>query len=404
MNMQTRFTSVVFVCAVIALSSQSLFAQFARVTGTCRDAEGKPIANGIVRFVSAENGRKYELKTNAKGEYMSIGIASTETYKVTFLVDGKEVDHVDNYKPGSGENPPLDFDLKAQQQEQTQAIAQKSGMTAAQVKEMQQKMKEHDEAVAKEGNTVKALNEKMTAANTASAAGDFDTAIASLNEATAIDANRDLIWYKLGEAYTQSVAKQTDPAEKAKRLETAVTDYQKAIELKKAESTATGDKKPDAAKQADDQKKLAAYYNGLGNALGRSGRTDDAVQAYTQASQVDPTNGGMYFFNLGAVLTNANKAGDQKMARAAADAFDKAIAADPTKADAYFWKGSNLVQLATLKGDKMVSPDGTAEAFQKYLELKPDGPHAGEAKAMLEGMGASIETSYGKKKAAVKKP
>jgi len=103
-------------------------------------------------------------------------------------------------------------------------------------------------------------------------------------------------------------------------------------------------------------------------------------------------------------LTNANKAGDQKMARAAADAFDKAIAADPTKADAYFWKGSNLVQLATLKGDKMVSPDGTAEAFQKYLELKPDGPHAGEAKAMLEGMGASIETSYGKKKAAVKKP
>jgi hypothetical protein len=48
----------------------------------------------------------------------------------------------------------------------------------------------------------------------------------------------------------------------------------------------------------------------------------------------------------------------------------------------------------------MEFPDGTAEAFQKYLELKPDGPHAAEAKAMLEGMGATVETSYGAKKKA----
>src|SRR2546430_14267706 len=143
MNMRTRFMSVVFVCAVIALSSQSLFAQFARVTGTCKDAEGKPLVGAIVRFVSAENGRKYELKTNNKGEYMSIGIAATETYKVTLLVDGKEVDHADNYKPGSGENEPLNFDLKAQQQpqqpqtaEQMTQTAKQQGMSAAQIKEM----------------------------------------------------------------------------------------------------------------------------------------------------------------------------------------------------------------------------------------------------------------------------
>jgi hypothetical protein len=112
----------------------------------------------------------------------------------------------------------------------------------------------------------------------------------------------------------------------------------------------------------------------------------------------------MYFFNLGAALTNANKTGDTKMAHAAIDAFDKAIGADPTKADAYYWKGSNLMQMATVKGDKMVAPDGTAEAFQKYLELKPDGPHAEESKAMLQGMGATIETTYGsKKRAPVKK-
>jgi hypothetical protein len=69
------------------------------------------------------------------------------------------------------------------------------------------------------------------------------------------------------------------------------------------------------------------------------------------------------------------------------------LAADPTKADAYYWKGIEPdADWATVKGDKMITPDGTAESFQKYLELKhQDGPHAEECKAMLQGMGATIE-------------
>ena len=60
------------------------------------------------------------------------------------------------------------------------------------------------------------------------------------------------------------------------------------------------------------------------------------------------------------------------MRKAAVEAFDKAIAADPTKADSYYWKGSNLIGMATLKDDKMIGSDGTAEAFQKYLEAASD--------------------------------
>ena len=49
------------------------------------------------------------------------------------------------------------------------------------------------------------------------------------------------------------------------------------------------------------------------------------------------------------------------------------IAADPTKALAYYWKGINLIGKATVgKDNKMTAPDGTAEAFQKYLELDPE--------------------------------
>lgn len=395
--MKQRFTLALVAVMLITLGATSAWAQaFGKVSGVCKDAEGKPIAGATVRYQSKDTGQKFDIKTNAKGEYMSIGVAVANKYTVTLIgADGKELDKVDGVQVQSGDNTPLDFDMKARQ---TQAL-QQSGMTVEQAQKAQAQLKEKQAAASKEADTVKVLNEKLKLATDASKAGDYETAIAQLTEATNLDGTRDVLWYQLGDAYSQSAAKQTDAAEKTKRLESAYTDIQKAIDMKKADMSKEG-QKPDAAAQADANKRLAAYYNGLGNAYGKAGNTDGAVAAYGQAAQADPPNGGMYYFNLGAALTNANKTGDLKMARAAVDAFDKAIAADPTKADAYYWKGSNLMQLATVKGDKVVAPEGTAESFQKYLELKPDGPHAEESKGMLQGIGATIETSYGKKKAA----
>jgi len=59
-----------------------------------------------------------------------------------------------------------------------------------------------------------------------------------------------------------------------------------------------------------------------------------------------------------------------------------------------------LLGQATLMGDKMVAPDGTAQAFNKYLELQPNGQFADTAKQMLSSIGANVETQYGKKKPA----
>ena len=89
--------------------------------------------------------------------------------------------------------------------------------------------------------------------------------------------------------------------------------------------------------------------------------------------------------------------------RDALAAFDKVSASDPNRADAYYWKGVNMIGKATLQGDKMVAPPGTAEAFQKYLELQPSGTYADAAKQMLASIGGSVETTFGKKKAASKK-
>ncbi len=87
--------------------------------------------------------------------------------------------------------------------------------------------------------------------------------------------------------------------------------------------------------------------------------------------------------------------------------FKKAIEADKDYADAHYQYGIYLIGKATTTPDgKIVPPAGTAEEFQKYLELKPDGRDAEAAKAMLSSMGATLETDYSKpgaKKPTVKK-
>ena len=383
--MKKHFAVLLFVVLALGLCVPPVFAQASgTVKGVCKDPQGNPIVDGVLVFANQDNGQKYTLKTNKKGEYFSLGIAPGK-YVVTLYKTAddakanKELFHQSGFQVQLDENT-LDFDLKKEQER----AAQGQGLTPEQIKQMQ----EAKEKQQKEVTTVKALNEKLSASNTAMQSGDFETAIASLKEAIQMDASRDLIWFKLGDAYRLSAPKQTDPAEKQKRLDAAVEAYQKAVQLRQA---VTNDKDPNAAKN------LAAYYNNLAEAYAKAGKIDDAVKTYALAAQTDPTAAAQYYFNTGAVCTNAGKVDD------AIVAFDKVIAADPNRADAYYWKGVNMIGKATLQGDKMVAPPGTAEAFQKYLELQPTGANADAAKQMLASIGASVETSFGKKKAAPKK-
>src|SRR5436853_555025 len=157
---------------------------------------------------------------------------------------------------------------------------------------------------------------------------------------------------------------------------------------------------PEQLKQQQEQQAKVAKENasikGLNEKLAVS-RQAMAAGNYDQAAQLDPTRASMFYFNKGAVQTNSGKVDD------AIDSFKKVIATDPNKADAYYWLGVNMIGKATLKGDKMVAPEGTSEAFNKYLELQPNGPYAEPAKQMLASIGATIETTYGNKKKAKSK-
>ena len=112
--MKKHFIIPMLLVFVVGLSSPSLFAQaMGSVKGTCKDVDGKPIAQAQVDWVGVETGRKYSLKTNNKGEYFSLGI-SPGKYNVTLSKDGKEIFHFSNF-PVSLDEATLDFDMKKEQ-------------------------------------------------------------------------------------------------------------------------------------------------------------------------------------------------------------------------------------------------------------------------------------------------
>ena len=214
-----------------------------------------------------------------------------------------------------------------------------------------------DEHKARELKLVALLNQKLTEAKAARDAGDWNKAIAILEEASTIDPSRDLLWFKLAEAYRG-----------AGRYAEAATAYKKAIAIKP----------------------IGAYYNNLGEAEHKLGNFRSAVEAYRGAVQADPGNAFQYYFNIGAIETNT---GDFEAANAA---YDDAIRANPGFAVPYYFKGLNLLSDSQTVHGKEVVPLEASQVFQKYLELAPAGQYAALTRQTLQFIAGNLVTTYSK--------
>ncbi len=350
--MKKHISLVILLTFLIAICAAPVWAQFtATVRGVAKDESGKPIDGATVELLNADNGRKLDLKTNSKGEYSSIGVGPG-TYKFSLIKDGKVIDLFNQVPVAPGDDRVIDFDLAKDRPQTTPSISEEQ--------------KKKIEEAQKQNEKIKGLNAQLAQAKQLETAGNYDQAITILQPAAQAEPNQDVLWANLGEAQRG-----------AKKYPEAIESYQKAIALKPTNGP---------------------YHSALADALAKAGQTDKAVQEWATAVQNDPTNAATYYFNEGAVLTNTGKL-DEAIA-----AFDKALQVDPTRADAYYWKGVDLIGKATMKDNKMVAPPGTAEAFNKYLQLEPNGKYADPAKQMLASIGAAVETSYGKGKTSRKKP
>jgi superkiller protein 3 len=123
--------------------------------------------------------------------------------------------------------------------------------------------------------------------------------------------------------------------------------------------------------------------------LVKMGKLEEGQAKLGQAAQLDPVNGGRYYFNLGAVMVNSGNT------QGAIDAFRKATEVDPNYADAYYQLGVALTGAAEYGADGTVKPaPGTVEAFRKFIELRPGTPAAEQAQGMIQTLTGTVETSF----------
>jgi tetratricopeptide (TPR) repeat protein len=277
-----------------------------------------------------------------------------------------------------------------------------SGIAAAQGK--QDKQQQQDDAAAK-----KAADEAK--AKFAAMKGHFDAGTTALEQAKGIRAQMD----KMPKDQQASMQGQLDMT-----AGTAITEFQAALEgtaetdsnhplvLAKLGESYEADGKyaeaSDAYQKAVAGKPDPAYYNNLGNCLARLGKTDEATAAYQQAIMLDPMNTAMYWRNLAVGLYNTGKI------KESLDPLRKATDADPKSAQAWYLLGAALVYTMEFKqdGDKLVPvmQPGTMEAYQKAIDLDPNGPYGAQAKQGLEAlqaMGIGIDTKAGQRAAPKKK-
>ncbi len=342
-----KYINVAVMLFVLGMCAAPAWAQLEGIIrGTVKGQDGKPLAGASIQMYDSQTGRRASGVTNAKGEY-TINAVNAGTYKMTLLMKGSPIDEKNNVGLGAGQEQVVDWD--------------ESGHAPVMSDEQRAKIA----AAQKENDKIKGLNDTLKQAKELEGQGNYDQAITILQQATTVDPNQDLVWAYLGDAQRG-----------AKKYPEAAESYQKALAIKPTNGP---------------------YMAQLADAYAKSGQSDKAIQEYAAAAQADPTNAAVYYFNEGAVLTNTNKFDD------AIAAFDKAIQLDPKRADAYYWKGTDLIGKATTgKDGKMVAPEGTADAFNKYLELQPTGKYADAAKQMLAMIGAPIQTTYGKTKPAKK--
>ena len=362
----------------MALAAAGVVAQGSgRIDGEVRDGEGKPFMGVVVVATHEETNHTVETKTDKNGLFVLAGLRSgiyVLEYKVKDQVVFRERKRLIT---GAEERTHVNFKEILAQQSAAQAEAAKKAQEVAQ---KFQSLKQHFDAgraALDQAKGVRAEMQRLPAdqrqakadqANTllATAIGEFENA---QKVADAKDTNLHLILANLGEAY-----------DAAGRYKEAAAAYQGAIALKPDQSN---------------------YYVNMSTAAARAGDIEGASAACDKLAATEPSSGAMCWRNLGIVYYNTNRAKD------AIEPFQKATALDPKNADQWYLLGAALVAGMEYKNEggtiKTIVLPGTAEAYQKYLELAPNGRFAEEAKAglaMLETLGAGIQTKVrtGRKK------
>jgi tetratricopeptide (TPR) repeat protein len=346
--------------------------QVTALEGKVQDDQGQPLKGALIKIERTDIRGHYQVKTDKKGHYYYGGLP-LGTYRVSVEIDGKEADFVNNVRTHLGDPLELNFDLKQvkERQQEMQKAAETGTLTKEQERSLTPEQKAAIEKRAKEQaeqmKKNKELNDAFNAGREAETAKNWQAAVDGFEKASTIDPTQTVVWAHLADSYINLAGTKTGADQQA-AMDKGLNAYQKAIALK-----------------PDDP----SFHNNYALALVKAKKLDEAKAELTKAATLDPANAAKYYYNLGAVLVNTGQT------EQAGEAFKKAIDANPNYAPAQYQYGIYLVSKATTTADgKVIPPDGTIQAFQKYLELDPNGPYAEQAKGMLQTLTGTVQTRY----------
>jgi tetratricopeptide (TPR) repeat protein len=380
-RMKTFWMVAVLALIAVPLAAGLMTAAYAQggfgvVSGTVLDPTGKPYPGVELIVKNIESGQIFDVKTDGKGHYSIAGMAGG-TYSID-LKDKDKVIYQTGFKLTGGTSPVFDMNLKEIFEKEKGANAEAEAKRAEAEKAFQG-LKAHYDAGLQAIDAMKAAQAELAkipkdqkdqvAAAQQKINDAGGTAVTELTAAQQAmkpdDPNRAIVLSRLGEAY-----------ESMSKWQEAADTYQQSIAMK-----------PD----------VAANYNNLGNDMAKLGKVDEARAAYQKYVDLNPTDAALAWRNFGIVLYQANRM------KEAIEPLQKALALDPKSAQAWYLLGVALVNTMEFKteGEKItpVMQPGTLEAYQKAIDLDPNGPIGAQAKQGLEqlqAMGLGITTKIGK--------
>jgi hypothetical protein len=338
------------------------------IKGTIKDESGKPMDGVTISMKADGGGLEITTTSDATGKYSKGGLAPGG-YTVTFTFNG-EIIFNGPTKVVAGHDMGINVSL-----------------ADPDVKMFRERAKAYSEEM-KRSDTIK---------------GHYNTGKTALTQAQDLRKQQLHAPADQRDSFTPKI---TPPATQA------VAEFQQALELvgnndedRRSILGSLGDAYDTMGKYDDEAQALkkaaeidppaAGYYNNLGNALAKAGKIDEAKAAYLKSGELDPANAAQAYRNFGAVLYNSGGLSNPGIV----EILKKATDGDPKNAQGWFLYGASLVANIQTKqeGEKMtfIIMPGTVEAYQKCIELDPNGPLATLARQGLEelkAMGAGVDT------------
>jgi tetratricopeptide (TPR) repeat protein len=359
-----------------------------RIDGQVLDVQGNPLVDATVTLKNEESGQTVDVKTDKNGKFVQLGLRAG-IYDVSVTSSNVQIPpFTQKFQVKEGESGKLVINFKDLMAKYAESP---EGKKRAEEEDAFKNMKSHFDAGRQAMTEADALGQQIRAATAdqksalqekrttdcQNAANDFELAAKGVQPKDA--KNTAIVLQNLGAAY-----------ECAGKYGDAVTAFQKSIDAQPSAGTYTrlSTNLANAAVEQNDPNVLQQKVN-------------DAGAACDKAAALDPASAAVCWKNLGIVLYNKQH---QKEAVAA---FQKATTADPKDAQTWFLLGSSLTAMIDTKmeGNKMVAviPPGTKEAYQKCIDVAPNGPYAPQAKEGLNelaqlGGGESTTVTKGKTK------